>query len=114
MHALSSLVSAPGALSALLIAATLYASQAVALRVFGDAPRSVRWSASAAIGIGAALAVFQWLLPFGRFRVPEALACAAIAGAAVRGVTGVRVERVVRAIGEDVAALSSFLLGPRK
>src|SRR5262245_5609430 len=101
MSALASAVSLPGALCVALILATLYASQAVALRAFGHVERSVRWSASVALGVCAAIATFQWLLTFGRFRVLETCVVAALAVVATRAATGVRVQRFVELMGED-------------
>jgi hypothetical protein len=114
MSALTLAVSIPGALSAALIVATLYSSQAIALRAFGNVERTVRWSASVALGVCAAITTFQWLLTFGRFRILETLVVAAFAVTATRASTGVKVASVIELIGEDVRALSHFLLGANK
>ena len=64
-------------------------------------------------GICAAIATFEVLLSFGRFRMTEALVVAALATGAARLLTGVRAMRVLHLLGGDLAALSRFLLGAR-
>jgi hypothetical protein len=100
-----------GASAAIFLLATLYASQAVAIRLFPGRGRAVRWTAASLLGCWTAICVFHLLASLGQFRLLPALIVALAGSLATRWATRVEARQVLSLVADDIGTACRYLEG---